>query len=232
MAAGQSSVAQSSFANQLLGGPAGTARVGYALASADVGDLNEGVRAMRRAFEFDKDNVAALMMEDSMSDVVARVTRLYEQRMETKGTNADDAFMLASLYQLQGDPEMAMMAMDLSKKVNDGAVSTTNLQQLIESEMYTIPMTDSDAWKLLAGGENVKAAEMFVEEIGKDEKAGAPKLGYALAIAAGGDLDKGTWALRRAFEIDPEGTSDVMLSGKLRTVVEKLTEQYLSLIHI
>ena len=167
---------------------------------------------MRRAFEFDKDNVAALMMEDSMSDVVARVTRLYEQRMETKGTNADDAFMLASLYQLQGDPEMAMMAMDFSKKVNDGAVSTTNLQQLIESEMYTIPMTDSDAWKLLAGGENVKAAEMFVEEIGKDEKAGAPKLGYALAIAAGGDLDKGTWALRRAFEIDPEGTSDVTVS--------------------
>jgi len=226
LANGQIADARTAFVNDIsTGGSPGIARVGFALAAAEGGDLDKGVWAMRRAFEADKDMAASLMMDDSMSELVARVTRLYEQRMEDKGNNADDAFMLAAMYQLQGDPEMAMMAMDVAK---DGQVSTANLGQLIESEMASIPMTNSAAWELLAAGDNSAAVTTFIEEITKDPTAGAPKLGYALAMAAGGDLEKGTWALRRAFEIDPEGASDVMLSGKHRSVVEGVTEKYVS----
>ena len=136
--------------------------------------------------------------------------------------------MLAAMYQLQGDPEMAMMAMDYALNTGDKNVSTIYLNQLIESEMSTIPMTNSVGWELLAKGDNVEAARTFIDEIGKDEMAGAPKLGYALAMAAGGDLEKGTWAIRRAFDVDPEGTSDVVISGKLRSVVESVTEKYVA----
>ena len=229
LANGQPVAARTSFANDIAaGGSPGIARVGFALAEADAGDLDRGVWAMRRAFTADKDMAASLMMDDSMSELVARVTRLYEQRMEEKGNNSEDAFMLAAMYQLQGDPEMAMMAMDYALKANDTQVSTTNLSQLIESEMSTIPMTNSAGWELLAAGDHGNAVTNFIQEIGKDETAGAPKLGYALAIAASGNLEQGTWALRRAFEIDPEGASDVMLSGKLRSVVEGVTEKYVS----
>ena len=227
LANGQPALAQTAFASDIAaGGSPGIARVGYSLAAADGGDLTRGVWAMRRAFEADKDMAASLMMDDEMSELAARVTRLYERRMEDNGVNSDDAFMLAAMYQLQGDPEMAMMAMDYALKANDTQISTSNLNQLIESEMSTIPMDNSAAWKLLAAGKNQQAIETFVQEISLNDKAGAPKLGYALAMAASGDLTKGTWALRRAFDIDPEGTSDVMLSGKLRSVLESITEKY------
>jgi len=220
-------LAQTAFVSDIAaGGSPGIARVGYSLAAADGGDLTKGVWAMRRAFEADKDMAASLMMDDEMSELAARVTRLYEKRMEDNGINSDDAFMLAAMYQLQGDPEMAMMAMDYALKANDTQISTSNLNQLIESEMSTIPMDNSAAWELLAAGKNQQAIETFVQEISLNDKAGAPKLGYALAMAASGDLTKGTWALRRAFDIDPEGTSDVMLSGKLRSVLESITEKY------
>lgn len=229
LAKGQPVNAKTAFVDDIsAGGSPGIARVGFALASADNGELDRGVWAMRRAFAADKDMAASLMMDEEMSEIVARVTRLYEQRMEDKGTNSEDAFMLAAMYQLQGDPEMAMMAMDYALNTGDKNVSTIYLNQLIESEMSTIPMTNSVGWELLAKGDNVEAARTFIDEIGKDEMAGAPKLGYALAMAAGGDLEKGTWAIRRAFDVDPEGTSDVVISGKLRSVVESVTEKYVA----
>ena len=51
---------------------------------------------------------------------------------------------------------------------------------------------------------------------------GVPKLGYALAAAQAGDLDRGAWAMRRAFRIDPNAMyyfkPDRLIKGTLQRV--------------
>lgn len=227
LAGGRSIVAAQEFAKDIESGKsAGTARVGYSMAVADGGDLALGVVAMRRAFTADKDGVAAMKLDEKLRPMAERVTHLYEKHREQSDDKADDSFMLAALYQMQGDPEMAMMAMDYAKKEGNQDVATGNLDELIHSEMKLVPMTTSNGWELLADGKPAKAVDAFIDDIEKDVAAGAPKLGYALAEAASGDLDRGVWAMRRAFTIDPEGASDVMLSGELRPMVQEITHQY------
>ncbi len=227
LAQGQPLQASQTFASTLNAGQAGHARVGFALAAADSGDLNQGVWAMRRAFALDCDSVCKMLLDEKLRPTAERVTRAYEERMSSANSNMkDDAFMLAAMYQMQGDPEMATMAMDYVKKANAFDEGSRNLNKVIGEQMKSIPMTTSAAWKVLADGNYTSARDMFVTEIGADADAGVPKLGFALASAAMGDLETGTWAIKRAFENDPESVSDVVLDGKLRPMVRTLIEKY------
>ena len=204
----------------------GATRVGYALASAGAGDLDHAVWAMRRAFERNMGDIDAMMFEEELLPSVEAVTRMYETRMETSGENSDDAFMLAALYQMQGDPEMAAMAADYIEKANSLDVASVNLTTMIKQEMKSVPMAKGPGWKYLADGRSHEAISEFIKEITADTKAGAPKLGFALATAQLGDTKQAVWALRRAFEFDPEGVSDVVLDGELRPALQLITTKY------
>jgi len=65
---------------------------------------------MRRAFALNSNEVGSLMFEEKLLPMVEDLTRAYETRMDAGGSKNDDAFMLAAMYQMQGDPEMASMA--------------------------------------------------------------------------------------------------------------------------
>ena len=219
--------ARNAFVNDIaVNKSAGSARVGFALAAASNGELDKGVWAMRRAFDQNSNDVASMMLDDGVKDTVVDVTRLYEERMEKGGNKNDDAFMLTALYQMQGDPEMASMAMEYV--VTDGQLDAAarNLKRLVDSEMDAVPMSKGRAWDLLAAGNSRNALNEFVREISRDETNGQHKVGYAIAIADQGDLARGAWAMRRAFGADAEGTSDMMLSGNLRKTVERVSDLY------
>jgi len=104
--------------------------------------------------------------------------------------------------------------------------ATANLESLIETEMASIPMTKGEAWDLLAAGRSNEAINSFVANIDSDSGSGAAKLGYGLAYAEIGNFQKAAWAIRRAFEIDPDGVSDIMLDGKLRPTLQKITDKF------
>ena len=53
-----------------------------------------------------------------------------------------------------------------------------------------------------------------------------PKVGYALASALSGDLNKGVWAMRRALQSNPDALEYVTVSQQLRPRIEHLVHGY------
>ncbi len=82
------------------------------------------------------------------------------------------------------------------------------------------------AWASLAEGHYARALAAFVDEASSHPNQGRPKVGYALSAAAGGDLVRGVWAMRRALRIDPDAMHYVTVDGALRHRVEQLIARY------
>ncbi len=57
-------------------------------------------------------------------------------------------------------------------------------------------------WKLFGDGNNERALSAFSDAAGKDPEDGVARIGVALATAAGGNLERGVWAMRRALRVD------------------------------
>ncbi len=81
-------------------------------------------------------------------------------------------------------------------------------------------------WARLADGHYSRALSIFAAETGSNPTNGGPKVGYALSAAAGGDLRRGVWAMRRALRIDPDSMHYVTVDEPLRRRVEYLVTQY------
>lgn len=203
----------------------GESRVGYAMAAAASGNLDLGVKAMKRAFALNSGEVSSLMFDEKLLPMVEDLTRDYEARMDAGGSKNDDAFMLAAMYQMQGDPEMASMAIDYMENVNSES-GPANLASLIKTEMESIPMTHGTGWDQLAEGRSLEAIKSFYQDINSNSGSGVAKLGYGLAYAETGDFEHAAWAIRRAFKIDPEGVANIMLDGKLRPTLQKIAAKF------
>lgn len=84
----------------------------------------------------------------------------------------------------------------------------------------------SPGWGVLAAGNYSGALTDFAVEAESNPSRGVPKVGYALSAAAGGDLGRGVWAMRRAFRIDPHSVEYVVIDDRLRSQVEQLAGRY------
>ncbi len=85
---------------------------------------------------------------------------------------------------------------------------------------------DGGGWARLAEGRYSQALSIFAAETGNRPNAGRPKVGYALSTAAGGDLRRGVWAMRRALRIDPESMHYMTIDEPLRARVAQLITRY------
>ncbi len=86
--------------------------------------------------------------------------------------------------------------------------------------------TDSTAWNMLSQGQAGSALNIFASEAESNPKAGIPKVGYALATAASGDLSRAVWAMRRAFRIDPDSLHYLLLDEANQGVIDTLIDKY------
>jgi hypothetical protein len=85
---------------------------------------------------------------------------------------------------------------------------------------------DRGGWARLAEGRYSQALAIFAAEASNRPNAGRPKVGYALSTAAGGDLRRGVWAMRRALRIDPESMHYMTVEEPLRSRVVQLITRY------
>ncbi len=90
----------------------------------------------------------------------------------------------------------------------------------------TTSQGNSDGWTALIENEPSKAISLFSDEFRAHPIAGIPKVGFALAIAKSGNLEKGVWAMRRAFRIDPTSLGQLASDTRLHPVIDELLEQY------
>lgn len=84
------------------------------------------------------------------------------------------------------------------------------------------------AWQSLAEGQYSVALNIFANQAQSNPKSGAPKVGYALSMAALGDLHRGIWAMNRALSIDPDSLHYLQLNETNSRLLNELIDQYTS----
>jgi len=123
--------ALSAFAIEAQDHPAkGMPKVGYALASAETGQLDRGVWAMRRALRFDPESLHYVTVDQSLQKRIRELIHRYDyDSASAKATDA--AFMRASLHYLLRETPAARTAMKQALDTRNSTVSTRNLKKLI-----------------------------------------------------------------------------------------------------
>jgi hypothetical protein len=80
-------------------------------------------------------------------------------------------------------------------------------------------------WQALAEGRDQEALLVF-RSLSEDAPYHAlPKVGYAIAAAALGDTHQSIWAMRRAFQTDPDSVRDAPLDDALRERLRGLAQE-------
>jgi len=120
----------------------GIPKVGYALASTQLGDLARGIWAMRRAIRIDPESLHYVLIDDRLRPEIQKLIPRYEQVLSSSPKSMDAAFMLASIHYLLGDLKAAQAA------IHDGdhSASAVNLRMLIEDPTKSpTHVADSDS---------------------------------------------------------------------------------------
>jgi len=127
--------ALNAFAIEARNHPAkGMPKVGYALASAETGQLDRGVWAMRRALRFDPESLHYMTVDQTMRIRIRALIHRYDyDSSSAKATDA--AFMRASLHYLLRESAEARHAMDQAMQANDDTVSSRNLNKLLHEKL-------------------------------------------------------------------------------------------------
>lgn len=86
--------------------------------------------------------------------------------------------------------------------------------------------TDNRGWARLAEGRYDEAITFFADQANNAPLNGQPKIGYALAAAGAGDLNRGAWAMRRALSIDPQAFHYVTANDGLKSRISELITRY------
>lgn len=81
-------------------------------------------------------------------------------------------------------------------------------------------------WNALVRGRALEALRYFGQQAQANPRQGEPKVGYALAAASAGNLDRGVWAMRRALKYDADALHYLQLDDKLQQSMTGLIERY------
>jgi len=85
---------------------------------------------------------------------------------------------------------------------------------------------DSSGWYYLAQGNFQAAINEFAKDIESYPDAGIPKVGFALASAAAGNLTEGVLAMREAFNAEPDSIHYIYFDEELLQIIDDLIEKY------
>jgi len=136
LARGQTDKAFTYFSRAAQAAPSkGSPKIGYALAAADLGQLDKGIWAMRRALRIDPHALHYVTLNNRLDAKVRRMITDYEKRQEYSGKGASSSFMLASLHYLRRDMESAQSYINQAMLARHVKSSTKNLNNLINREI-------------------------------------------------------------------------------------------------
>jgi len=121
----------------------GAPKVGYSLASAELGDLDRGIWAMRRALRIDPYSLQYIALGDEIRSRLGDLIYEYEHAPNHSKENPDDAFMLAVLHYLSGDLKAAQLAIGRVVESGDTARSSRNLVRVIDDEIQGQDLEES-----------------------------------------------------------------------------------------
>jgi len=132
---GDARQALAAFSREARSRPAdGAPKAGYALAAASAGDLDNGVRAMRRAFRYEPEALPELAHNLGAHATVDDLIADYEYDAGGGRAQPDAAFMIAALHLLNGRRAEAESAAARAAEAGDGSASLRNLRQALSAD--------------------------------------------------------------------------------------------------
>lgn len=114
----------------------GLPKIGYALASAMLGDDRRAVWAMRRAFIVDPYSAGSIRFDERLLRRIDRLAERYAQRADA-APDPDADFMLAALSFLIEDDQLAAIAIDNAIARGDSSEAAANLKAMIPAVEYS-----------------------------------------------------------------------------------------------
>ncbi|MCG8324741.1 MAG: hypothetical protein MI673_04425 [Thiotrichales bacterium] len=93
-----------------------------------------------------------------------------------------------------------------------------------------LPNYAADAgWISLLQEDPATAMQVFAVQAQQQLGSGTPKLGFALAAAANGELERGIWSMRKALASDPDAMQALASDTQLDPLIGDLNRQYQSM---
>ncbi len=133
LSSGQYREALGKFASEVSSHPTkGVPKVGFALASARMGDLSGGIWAMRRALRHDPKALHYIVVDEPLRPQLQQLVKRYATPAQSPARADGEAFMLGALYYLLGDLEHAREAIHRAIESGDDSPSNRNLKRLID----------------------------------------------------------------------------------------------------
>lgn len=114
----------------------GAPKIGYAIASAMIGDHRRAAWAMRRAFEIDPYSVGSISVDQGLYTQLDRLAEEYAKRAD-RARSADDDFMLAAMSFLIQDYQLAEVAAQAAIDHGDRSQAAQNLKAMIPAEDFS-----------------------------------------------------------------------------------------------
>ena len=84
---------------------------------------------------------------------------------------------------------------------------------------------DNEGWDWLAKGNAEYALDIFAIQSQQNLNSGIPKVGFAIAAAINGDMDRATRAMRKAIRVDATALDKININN-LRPTIKTLSENY------
>ncbi len=137
----------------------GAPKVGYALSYAVIGDLGQGVWAMRRAFRVDPESTHYVVIDGRLRPMIRTLVERYQGASAPNGGAKDAAFMLASLHYLLRDLDHARSAIERAIEEGDRTESFANLARQIEKAIAEQPKSAEAGRGQVIGNESDKATQ-------------------------------------------------------------------------
>ncbi len=110
-----------------------------------IGDLGQGVWAMRRAFRVDPESTHYIVIDDKLRPMIRTLLERYQGVSAPNGNITDAAFMLASLHYLLRDLDHARSAIERASEEGDRTESTANLARQIAKAIAEQPTSANPA---------------------------------------------------------------------------------------
>ena len=123
------------FAKDIQSFPdAGIPKVGFALATAEAGNMTEGVLAMREAFIVDPDSIHYFYFNEKVLLIIDDLIEKYEYEFRQSNKHPDEAFMVSALHYLKYDYGNAHEAINRAITAGDQSPSLGKLHRLVDEQ--------------------------------------------------------------------------------------------------
>ncbi len=85
--------------------------------------------------------------------------------------------------------------------------------------------SNNEGWDWLAKGNASYALDIFAIQSQQNMNSGIPKVGFAIAAASNGEMDRATRAMRKAIRLDATALDKININN-IRSRIETLSEDY------